>query len=246
MGWGIWGGKEQRIVKYRKDALPWDVQSGWTDPGSVWDLDSGGPKEACVGVRTSATCRWIPLNCPCATAMRPVVKLLWPLVVLSCNGIAPMWTVNYHKVFGWECNLGSTPDGTDPAVRSPSQRSRTCEKVSWWKDAIHSMSALDDVCWPSVPPEVHITSPCVSILLVIYLILILFRTIGLSMLGVASPLFSFSSIFLSQQFVLQPYLNFSHCRQNDFTSSLQWSWAFCRYQFSLGPFVCPLLCPWYY
>jgi len=42
-----------------------------------------GPRKHVLGeVRTGATWR-IPLNCSCAAAMRPVVKLLSPLVMCS-------------------------------------------------------------------------------------------------------------------------------------------------------------------
>ena len=58
-------------------------KNGWTDPDAVWDLDSGGPKKALLGgVHTGATW-WIPLNRSCAVAIQPVVRLLWPLVLVT-------------------------------------------------------------------------------------------------------------------------------------------------------------------
>ena len=57
---------------------------GWTDRDAVWDVDSGGHKEACTrGVDIGATWR-IRLKRPCAAVMRLHFKLLWPLV-LSCR-----------------------------------------------------------------------------------------------------------------------------------------------------------------
>jgi len=47
---------------------------------AVCDFDSGGPKETCR-VHIGTTWR-TPLNCPCAAAMRFVVKLLWPPVII--------------------------------------------------------------------------------------------------------------------------------------------------------------------
>jgi len=35
------------VVKY-SDSLPCAVKNGWTDRDAVWDLDSSGPKEACI------------------------------------------------------------------------------------------------------------------------------------------------------------------------------------------------------
>jgi len=50
-----------------------------------------GPRKHVLGeVHTDATWR-IPLNCPCVAAMRPVVKLLWPLVFLPCTPIEHFW-----------------------------------------------------------------------------------------------------------------------------------------------------------
>jgi len=61
------------IVKY-SDSLPRAVQK--TDRDAVWDLDLGGPKKVCIRwVHIGATWQ-IPLNCPCAVVMRPVVNLL--------------------------------------------------------------------------------------------------------------------------------------------------------------------------
>jgi len=75
-------------------------KNGCTDRDAVWVEDSGGPREPCIrwgpvlsrdvatatifwlsrhGVHIGATWR-IRLNRQCAAAMRPYVKLLWPLV----------------------------------------------------------------------------------------------------------------------------------------------------------------------
>jgi len=44
-----------------------------------WIGSQMGPRKPVLGrVHTGATC-WIPLNHPYAAAMRPYVKLLWPL-----------------------------------------------------------------------------------------------------------------------------------------------------------------------
>jgi len=47
-------------------------------------VDSGGPKEAYVQMYSpdGNNVPSIPLNRPCAAAMRPVVKLLRPLVII--------------------------------------------------------------------------------------------------------------------------------------------------------------------
>ena len=69
-------------------------KNGWTDRDVVWDVDSDGPKEPCIGWgfrsptgRGSFGENGRPIvkyrdYCPCATAMRPFVKLLWPLVII--------------------------------------------------------------------------------------------------------------------------------------------------------------------
>jgi len=53
-------------------------KNGWTDrdAASVWTC-VGPRKHVLDGVQIGATWR-IPLNSPCAAAMRPYVKLLWP------------------------------------------------------------------------------------------------------------------------------------------------------------------------
>jgi len=60
-------------------------KNGWTNWFAIWVVDSGGPKEAHVqsylpGGTIGATWQ-IRLNRPSAAAMRPYVKLLWPLVI---------------------------------------------------------------------------------------------------------------------------------------------------------------------
>ena len=89
----FWGGKQRTIVKYKdtpvvyaKTAEPIEMRFGtfcrelwknsWTSRFAIWTVDSGGPKEAQVQSYSP-----MPLNRPCATAMRPAVKLLWPLVI---------------------------------------------------------------------------------------------------------------------------------------------------------------------
>jgi len=70
-------------------------KSGWTDWDAVWDLDSGGFKEALLGgVHIGATWR-ILLNHPCVAAILPVVKLLWPLVKISMLCILMSLTVSH-------------------------------------------------------------------------------------------------------------------------------------------------------
>ena len=46
------------------------------DRDAVWDLDSGGPRKHVLGAVYTGATWFIPLNRPCAAAMRPVVKLL--------------------------------------------------------------------------------------------------------------------------------------------------------------------------
>jgi len=56
----------------------------WTeDRFAIWVVDWGGPKEAQVQLYSPAGTNVpsMPLNHPCAAAMRPVVRLLWPLVI---------------------------------------------------------------------------------------------------------------------------------------------------------------------
>jgi len=63
-------------------------KNGWTNRDVVWDLNSGGPKQALLSrVHTVATWR-IPLNHPRVAAMRPIVELLWPLVVVIRYAVA--------------------------------------------------------------------------------------------------------------------------------------------------------------
>ena len=59
----------------------WALQNGWTDRAAVWDAKSGGSRKTCIvyGHHIGATWR-IRLSRPCATAMRPYVKLFSPLV----------------------------------------------------------------------------------------------------------------------------------------------------------------------
>ena len=67
-------------------------------------------------------------------------------------------------------------------------------------------------------------------------------------LGIASlPLFSFASNFLVTTVCFPTFsLHFSHSvAKNILTSLMQRSWAFCWYQSSPAPSVCPLCCPWY-
>ena len=65
----------------RSDRTGWTIlqrvaQNGWTNRDAVWHLHLVAPQEACIRWGTH---RQIPLKYPCAMAMRPVVKLLWPL-----------------------------------------------------------------------------------------------------------------------------------------------------------------------
>jgi len=80
-------------------------KNGSTDRFAIWVVDSGGSKEAQVQLYSpdgaiGATWR-IRLNRPSAAAMRPHVKLLWPLVCLTTtvghcltdtvSGTTPRW-----------------------------------------------------------------------------------------------------------------------------------------------------------
>jgi len=84
-----WPGKEQfwgnedpilSIGTFSRDLC----KNGWTDRFAVWIAiyHSGGPKEAQVQSYSpgGANLPSLLLNRPCAAAMRPVVKLLCPLV----------------------------------------------------------------------------------------------------------------------------------------------------------------------
>ena len=70
-------------------------------PFGIWT--PVGPKEYVLcGVHTAATWR-IPLNCPCAAAMRPVVKLLLSLVLIPTvcylyNELVAAWQVDRWRV----------------------------------------------------------------------------------------------------------------------------------------------------
>jgi len=70
------GGDCRLIVKYRD-------KIGCTDRDAVWDAESGGSREP-LGlldeIHISDTWR-MRLNRPCAAAMQPYVKLLWPIVI---------------------------------------------------------------------------------------------------------------------------------------------------------------------
>jgi len=66
------------------DTLQLAVQNGWIYRFDVWVLDSGGPKEAHVQSYSPSGATWrIQLSRPSAATMRPYVKLLWPLVIIS-------------------------------------------------------------------------------------------------------------------------------------------------------------------
>jgi len=73
-------------------------KKGWTDRDVVWIWTPAGPRKHVLG----ATWR-ILLNRPCAAAMRPVVKLLWPLVPIwrppAWICYARVWTT--HKEQFW-------------------------------------------------------------------------------------------------------------------------------------------------
>ena len=89
------------------------AKNGWTDRNAVWVKDFGVAREPCHALMTKCRyCRYpatkdvvmattfvflyirctlappgiwrIRLNRPCAAAMRPYVKLLWPLVLQCC------------------------------------------------------------------------------------------------------------------------------------------------------------------
>jgi len=84
------------------DTLPCAVQKRLKRSRCRFDyMDSGGPKEACVTWgHIGATWR-IRLNCPCATAIRPYVKLLGPLVMAAlCNRagqyIFALWFLSFY------------------------------------------------------------------------------------------------------------------------------------------------------
>jgi len=78
----LWGGKGQPIVMYR-DLLPWAVQKGLNRSRCrlryAYGLGWAQGSIVLDGVHIGAT-RRTRLNRLCAAAMRPFVKLLWPLV----------------------------------------------------------------------------------------------------------------------------------------------------------------------
>ena len=87
----FWGGKGRPIVKYR-DSLQWAVQK-WKNP--LWCRLGCGldPRDhVSDGVYIGATWR-IRLNRPCATAMQPYVKLLWPFVKYGMWYCNTFWTI---------------------------------------------------------------------------------------------------------------------------------------------------------
>jgi len=82
------GGANVPVVKY-SNILPWSVQK-WLNR-SICCLVCGllfvrWCQYALIGAHKGATWR-IRLNRPSAAAMRPYVKLLWPLVTFSCSDI---------------------------------------------------------------------------------------------------------------------------------------------------------------
>ena len=89
IGNGQFWGKEEPIVSIETFCRELCKKSGWADWFVIWIVDLGGPKVAQVQSYSpgGANVPSIPLNRPCAAAMRRVVKLLWPLVVLhvSCH-----------------------------------------------------------------------------------------------------------------------------------------------------------------
>ena len=71
--------KGRPVVKYVATLCRELCKNGRTDRDAVWDLNSSGPKEACIRWgHTNATWR-ISLNRPCAAAMRAVRRdFKWP------------------------------------------------------------------------------------------------------------------------------------------------------------------------
>jgi len=59
-----------------------------------------------TGVHTGATC-WMPLNHPCATAMRSFVKLLWPLVIIMILASDISW-YKWYRVLS--VSIDTAPD----------------------------------------------------------------------------------------------------------------------------------------
>ena len=118
-------GRSVTAVSLAKTAEPIEM------PFGIWTRVS--PRNHVLGgVHTSATCR-IPLKRPCAAAMRSVVKLLWPLVVIHCD------EVNYSvPQYSTHCRTDRRNAGCQ------SIRLSTVELVPGTQAYQHSHTS----CWP--------------------------------------------------------------------------------------------------
>jgi len=76
--------KGQPIVKYR-DTLPWAVQKQLNRLKCRLGWGLGWVQGTMLGGGGHCATWWIPLNHPYAAAMRPVVKLLWPVVIVAAH-----------------------------------------------------------------------------------------------------------------------------------------------------------------
>ena len=98
-------------------------------------MDLGGPTEARVPsyLPGGASVPLIPLNHPCATAMRPVVKLLWPLVII-------------RPAVYWEIVMSGLADPRREFER-PCQ---LCVDVSFQPQSWAHFLGFHCRCWPAV------------------------------------------------------------------------------------------------
>jgi len=134
-------------------------KNGWTDrefQDAVRVVDYGGPKAALLdGVLTWATWR-IRLNCPCAAAMRPFVKLLWFVIYVKqqiidktfCPISASASTISYRAV-GLNRKYNNIWGNLAPGNVSPVS---CCSRVLW----LQRQRRLNWI----IVPRLHDTTGC--------------------------------------------------------------------------------------
>jgi len=91
-------------------------KNGWTDRYAVWAEDSGG-RMLYGDAHYTCTIWRISLNRPCAAAIRPVVKLLWPFVIRPHHSTAyadaPYCYWSYYAV-SWSVRVVSPAKTAQP------------------------------------------------------------------------------------------------------------------------------------
>ena len=96
-----------------EDNRRWAVQNGTTDRDAVWFLDLGGPNEA--------------------AAMRPYVKLLWPLVIILD------WPIKHKKQHGYTAILRDQNCQYYPLPFVKSQLKKP-QKQLWYRPMVNMYS----------------------------------------------------------------------------------------------------------